>query len=120
MQNVSSWIQIGAFSIAGAYMDQTGIAEAGMILRRDDGSIIFSDCRALRFYSSALESELAACLEGVTRALETSSEDMIIETDCLELVRLASKRSHLYRHCDLYKLWSQLETQQKNFTPILA
>jgi hypothetical protein len=70
-------------NIDGAYMEQSGIAGAGMILRRDDGSIVFSACRVLHFCSSALESELAACLEGVTRALEASSEDMIIETDCL-------------------------------------
>jgi hypothetical protein len=43
-----------------------------------------------------VESELAACLEGVTRALEASSEDMIIETDCLELVRLAKSGSKDY------------------------
>jgi hypothetical protein len=53
-------------------------------LRRDDGSIVFSACRALRFCSSALESEFDACLEGVTRALEATSEDMIIETDCID------------------------------------
>jgi hypothetical protein len=52
-------------NIDGAYIDQTGVAGAGMILRRDDGSIVFSACRALRFCSSALESELSACLEGV-------------------------------------------------------
>jgi ribonuclease HI len=75
-------------NIDGAYTDQTGVVGAGMVLRRDDGSIMFSACRALRFCSSALESELSACFEGVSKALEGSAESIIIETDCLELIHL--------------------------------
>jgi ribonuclease HI len=65
----------------GAYMDRTGCAGSGMIMRRDDGNIVFSACRPLRFCSSALESEMSACLEGTTRALEATTENIIIETD---------------------------------------
>jgi hypothetical protein len=59
-----------------------------MILQRDDGSIVFSACRTLRFCSSALESELSPCFEGVSKALEGSAESIIIETDCVELIHL--------------------------------
>jgi ribonuclease HI len=74
-------------------MDQSGVAGASMILRHDDGSIVFSACQALRFCSSALESELSACLEGVSKTLEGSSEAIIIETDCLELIHLIKAES---------------------------
>jgi ribonuclease HI len=89
-------------NIDGAYIAQTGSAGAGMILRRDDGSIIFSACRSLKFCSSALESELQACLEGVRLALDGCTNDIIVETDNLELslmaksaARDASTLSHL-------------------------
>ncbi|XP_071685273.1 uncharacterized protein [Lolium perenne] len=89
-------------NIDGAYIAQTGSAGAGMILRRDDGYIIFSACRSLKFCSSALESELQACLEGVRLALDGCTNDIIVETDNLELslmaksaARDASTLSHL-------------------------
>jgi hypothetical protein len=57
-----------------AYIAQTGAAGAGMILRHGDGPIIFSACRALRFCSPVLASELIACMEGITMGLESSEE----------------------------------------------
>jgi hypothetical protein len=50
-----------------------------MILRRGDGSIIFSACRGLRFCSSALEAELSACLEGINVTLEMSQDGIIVK-----------------------------------------
>jgi hypothetical protein len=60
-------------------------SEAGMIPRRGDGSIIFSGYRALRFCSSALDSELSACMEGFTMALDSSEEKIIVEMDYMQL-----------------------------------
>ena len=77
-------------NVDGAYIPQTGVAGAGMILRRGDGSIIFSACRAIRFCSSALDSELSACMKGIKMALELSQENIIVETDSLELVTMAT------------------------------
>jgi ribonuclease HI len=79
-------------NIDGAYIDQTGVVGAGMILRHDYESIVFSACWTPRFCSSALESELSACLEGVSKALG-SAESIIIETDCMELIHLIKARS---------------------------
>ena len=76
-------------NVDGAYTAQTGAAGTGMILRRGDGSIIFSACRALRFCSSALDAELSACMEGVRMALDLSQENIIVETDSLELATMA-------------------------------
>ncbi|KAI4996770.1 hypothetical protein ZWY2020_052112 [Hordeum vulgare] len=54
-----------------------------MILRSDEGQIIYSTCRYLWSCSSVLEEELAACMEGINIARAWSSAPMIIETDCL-------------------------------------
>jgi hypothetical protein len=50
-------------NIYGAFLAQSGQAGAGMILRRSDGTIVFVACRSLRFCSSALDSEINACIE---------------------------------------------------------
>lgn len=59
-----------------------------MVLRDSSGSLIFSSGRHLSFCSSALESELAACLEGFTLTLQWCSTPIHIKSDCLELVNL--------------------------------
>ena len=59
-----------------------------MILRRSNGSIVFSACRDLRFCLSALDAELQACPEGVKLALDISEDSILVETDSLELVRI--------------------------------
>lgn len=51
-----------------------------MILRDDTGKIIFF-CRHLFACSSALEAELAACVEGAALAMEWSQAPFILETD---------------------------------------
>jgi hypothetical protein len=82
-------------NIDDAYVAQTGSARAGMILRRYDGSIIFSTCRSLKFCSSSLESELQACLEGVRLALDGCTNDIIVETDNLELTLMAKSTARV-------------------------
>ncbi|XBI50779.1 hypothetical protein VPH35_114138 [Triticum aestivum] len=53
-----------------------------MILRNHHGEVIFASCRFLPKCSSAVEAELSACLEGVSLALEWSTDPFILETDC--------------------------------------
>jgi hypothetical protein len=65
-------------------------SEAGMIPRRGDGSIIFSGYRALRFCSSALDSELSGCMEGITMAPDSSEEKIIVEMDYMQLVSMSN------------------------------
>ena len=76
-------------NVDGAYVAQTGAAGAGMILRRSDGSIVFSACRALQFCASALDAELQACLEGTRFALDMCQGNFLVETDSVELLNMA-------------------------------
>lgn len=67
-------------NVAGAFAEATATGGAGMILRDDTGKVIFS-CRHLFACSSALEAELAACVEGAALAMEWSQAPFILETD---------------------------------------
>jgi ribonuclease HI len=71
-------------------VQQDGISSAGMIIRRQDGSILLSSCRSLRHCGSALEAELCAFMEGVALATERCQEQILIETDSTEVVRLVT------------------------------
>jgi hypothetical protein len=73
-------------NIDGAYVKETGQAGAGMIMRRADGSVVFSACWVLRHCSSAFEAELVACLEGIRFAADMDLSHITIESDCQTLV----------------------------------
>jgi ribonuclease HI len=77
-------------NVDGAYMAESGTAGVGIILRRSDGSIVFTACRSLRLCSSALEAEISACIEGVRLALELNQDGILVETDSLEMVRMVT------------------------------
>ena len=79
----TGWIKL---SIDGSLSTSDGRAGTGMILRRDDGSVIFMACRALLNCSDALEAELEACLEGLKLSRQHSQLPLIIETDSSLLV----------------------------------
>ncbi|KAM0891113.1 hypothetical protein ACQ4PT_026619 [Festuca glaucescens] len=76
-------------NVDGAYVAQTGDAGVGIILRNNEGAVRIAACRSLKFCSSALDAELQACLMGVRLALDHSNEDLLVETDSLELVCMA-------------------------------
>jgi hypothetical protein len=86
-------------NIDGAFVAQTGAAGAGMVLRRSDGTIVLAACRELRLCSSAFEAELLACLEGVQLALNYSVEQVLVESDCLELVKVANEQLRCGSSC---------------------
>ncbi|KAI5011761.1 hypothetical protein ZWY2020_013898 [Hordeum vulgare] len=69
-------------NIDGAFSAGNQTRGAGMILRNEEGQVIFSSCRFLRACSSALEAELAACMEGISIARAWSVLPMIVELDC--------------------------------------
>ncbi|XBI43308.1 hypothetical protein VPH35_108093 [Triticum aestivum] len=72
------WVKL---NVDGAWREEYGTGGAGMILRDHNGSIIFSSCRFLTTCVSALEAEMAACMEGITLTLEWSTMSFILETD---------------------------------------
>jgi ribonuclease HI len=76
-------------NVDGAYVVHTGATCVGIILRNNEGAVRLAACRSLKFCSSALDVELQACLMGVRLALDHSNEDLIVDTDSLELVRMA-------------------------------
>ena len=76
------WIKLntdGSFSMAGN-------AGAGMILRDHRGNVNVSACRVLYSCRDALETELCACMEGVSLALQRSDLPIVVEMDSLEAV----------------------------------
>ena len=77
-----------ALNIDGSFSAKDGTAGAGMVLRDEHGDIIFSSCRELRQCASPLESELAACSEGISLATQWSELPFVIQTDCAEVVKL--------------------------------
>ena len=58
-----------------------------MVLRDYKGEIIISACRQLLYCTDALGAELSAVLDGLSLALQWCSTPLIIETDCLEIVK---------------------------------
>jgi hypothetical protein len=63
-------------------------AGAGMICHDSEGAIIFSACRQIFRCKDAPGAELSALFEGVSLALQRCSLPLIIETDCLEIVKI--------------------------------
>ena len=70
-------------NVDGAWREEDGTGGAGMVLRDHNGAIIFASCRLLTSCASALEAEVAACMEGVALTLEWSSLPFSLETDSL-------------------------------------
>ncbi|KAM0886716.1 hypothetical protein ACQ4PT_029504 [Festuca glaucescens] len=60
----------------------------GMVLRDEEGSIIFTACSYLKVCASPIEAEAIACREGLALALESSERPIIVESDCLELTSM--------------------------------
>jgi hypothetical protein len=59
-----------------------------MVLRDEEGSILFTACRFLQTCDSPLEAELLACSEGLALALENTNKPIILESDCLEAISM--------------------------------
>ena len=59
-----------------------------MVLRNNEGAIIFSAFSQLIFCNDGLESELLAIQGGISLALQCCSHLLDIESDCLEAVMM--------------------------------
>jgi ribonuclease HI len=69
-----------------------GVAGSGMIVNDSKGETIVSACRQLHYCTNALGAELYAVMEGLSLALHWCSEPLLIETDCLEIVKLLNTK----------------------------
>jgi ribonuclease HI len=81
----TGWVKL---NVDGSSDAESRTGGAGMILRDDNGEIIFSACRSLNSCSSPLESELAACMEGIALVQQRNGLSLVIEMDCLEAVAM--------------------------------
>jgi ribonuclease HI len=79
-------------SIDGSFLASDQTAGAGMVLRDENGMPIFSSCKFLEDCSSPLESELRACVEGLKLAVQHSELPILVETDCRQLVSMATSK----------------------------
>ena len=84
------WVEL---SIDGSYKVEDGTAGAGMILRDASGAIIFSACRSLQACPEALEAELCSCLEGLELTIQHCQLQIIVESDCSQLVSAVAEKS---------------------------
>jgi hypothetical protein len=66
---------------------QTGMG-IGMILREHNGETVFTACRSLDQCDGALQAELLAIEEGVKLAMNWSTLNIVVETDCADAVGL--------------------------------
>jgi hypothetical protein len=61
-----------------------------MILRDEFGQVIFCACSQLLNCNDPFEAEAKACEEGLRSSLLRSTQPIIVETDCTNLIKAAS------------------------------
>jgi ribonuclease HI len=81
-------------NVDGSYVEHSGEGGAGMILRDDNGNVIFTACRSLPYCALALEAEMAACDEGLRLAMSWSTEPIDLEMDCAIAVNMISAKEN--------------------------
>lgn len=87
--NVKNSIPMVKLNVDGSFVHTDGgLARAGMILRDNDGNIIFSACRSILHCSGPLQAELLACQEGLSLALQWSTRPIDIKMDCMDAIKL--------------------------------
>ena len=64
-----------------------------MVLRDEEGQVIFAACRNLMDCMDAMEAETLACHEGLQMALEWSDKPILVELDCSCLVDAIRKKA---------------------------
>jgi hypothetical protein len=69
-----------------------GDAGAGSIVRNHNGEIVLSSCRHLVACRDALGAELKALLDGISLSLHWCNHPLLIEVDCLEIIKLVNNK----------------------------
>jgi ribonuclease HI len=83
------WVKLNC---DGSFRVEDGTAGAGMILRDEDGQIVFSSCRQLFQCLDPLEAEAKACHKGLMLALQLSNKPIQVELDCLGLTEAIKEK----------------------------
>jgi hypothetical protein len=63
-----------------------------MVVRDHNGSIILFACQQLPNCRDALEAELCVVREGLSLAMQWCNQPLILETDCLEIVKMVRNK----------------------------
>ncbi|XP_073355124.1 uncharacterized protein [Aegilops tauschii subsp. strangulata] len=81
-----------ALSVDGSFQEANGSTAAGMVLRNNDGSIIFAAYRFIFRCNDPLEAELHAIMQGVALAIQHSNLLVVLQSDSSEaLSRLSNE-----------------------------
>jgi ribonuclease HI len=83
---------LAKLNIDSSFLESDGSAGISAILRDYNGETIFTMCKSLANCSSALETELAACVEGLRLALQWTLLPVAIETDYISVVHLLTDK----------------------------
>uniref|UniRef100_A0A8I7BFB1 RNase H type-1 domain-containing protein n=1 Tax=Hordeum vulgare subsp. vulgare TaxID=112509 RepID=A0A8I7BFB1_HORVV len=75
-------------NVDASFSHDDGRAEVGMVLRDQEGVIIFTACHLLRSCPDLLHVELVGCMEGIALALQWTELPLIVERDSLQTVQL--------------------------------
>ena len=81
----ANWTKL---NVDGSFSHDDGRAGTGMVLRDQEGAIIFSVCHSLWSCPDPLHAELAGCMEGIALALQWTELSFIVECDSLQAVQL--------------------------------
>lgn len=80
-------------SVHGSYSSQDGSAGVGMILRRDDGSVIFATYQIIFNCNEALETEIHALMQVMALALQHLERQAMVQSDSSKALSILSSDS---------------------------
>ena len=86
----ANWTKL---NVDGSFSHEDGRAGTGMVLRDQEGAIIFSACRSLWSCPDPLHAELVGCMEVVALALQWTELTFIVQSDSLQAVQLINASS---------------------------
>ncbi|XBH85970.1 hypothetical protein VPH35_073750 [Triticum aestivum] len=84
-----------ALSVDGSFLASDGSAAAGMILRDEEGKIIFSADRYIFHCNDSLEAEIHALMQGMVLAIQNTSLPVIVQLDSAEALSILSNNGLL-------------------------
>jgi ribonuclease HI len=118
------WIKI---NVDGSFVERTETAGVGVIARNSEGAVVFMAWRALFRCADAAEAEARACVEGVRLATQLAQVPVIIESDCVRVVKAMKEKKDLsdlsfifaeaFDHAQLLSSWRVVKVN-KDFNQV--